>query len=238
MMCDHYQMTDGWILALDNLNLAFIVIFTAEMLLKMFALRYHYFAEPWNLFDFVVVLLSLAGLFLSDLIEKYFVSPTLLRVVRVAKVGRVLRLIKGAKGIRTLLFSLVMAFPALVNICLLLFLVMFIFAVFGMSLFKNVKVRPGFDDVHNFQTFGKTFSLLFQVRLTKALLRMYCSVCEIRCNSSPPSPLDVHFCRLVRRADGNHKRPRLRPCRRRNRLLRQLRGRDDGGRLHDTVPSP
>ena len=60
----------------------FIVIFTAEMFMKMFALRHHYFAEPWNLFDFVVVLLSLAGLFLSDLIEKYFVSPTLLRVVR------------------------------------------------------------------------------------------------------------------------------------------------------------
>ncbi len=58
-----------------------------------------------------------------------------------AKIGRVLRLIKGAKGIRTLLFSLVMAFPALVNIALLLFLIMFIFAVFGMSLFKNVKIR-------------------------------------------------------------------------------------------------
>ena len=57
------------------------------MLMKMFALRHHYFAEPWNLFDFVVVLMSLASLFLSDLIEKYFVSPTLLRVVRVAKVS-------------------------------------------------------------------------------------------------------------------------------------------------------
>ena len=53
--------------------------------MKMFALRHHYFAEPWNIFDFVVVMLSLASLFLSDLIEKYFVSPTLLRVVRVAK---------------------------------------------------------------------------------------------------------------------------------------------------------
>jgi hypothetical protein len=165
MMCDHFQQSEAWTFALDNFNLSFIVIFSAEMLLKMFALRHHYFAEPWNLFDFVVVMLSLAGLFLSDLIEKYFVSPTLLRVVRVAKVGRVLRLIKGAKGIRTLLFSLVMAFPALINICLLLFLVMFIFAVFGMSLFRNVKIRPGFDDVHNFQTFGKTFSLLFQVNI-------------------------------------------------------------------------
>ena len=82
-----------------------------------------------------------------------------------AKIGRVLRLIKGAKGIRTLLFSLIMAMPALLNIGLLLVLVMFIFSVFGMSLFKNVKIRPGFDDVHNFQTFGKTFSLLFQVNI-------------------------------------------------------------------------
>ena len=129
--------------------------------MKMFALRQHYFVEPWNLFDFVVVLMSLASLFLSDLIEKYFVSPTLLRVVRVAKVGRILRLIKGAKGIRTLLFSLVMAMPALLNIGLLLGLVMFIFAVFGMSLFKNVKIRGGFNDVHNFKTFFKTFILLF-----------------------------------------------------------------------------
>ena len=136
------------------------------MLMKMFALRHHYFAEPWNLFDFFVVMMSLASLFLSDLIEKYFVSPTLLRVVRVVKVGRVLRLIKGAKGIRTLLFSLVMSMPALLNIGLLLTLVMFILAVFGMSLFKDVKIRGGFNDVHNFKTFFKTFILLFQMATT------------------------------------------------------------------------
>ena len=36
------------------------------------------------------------------------------------KIGRILRLIKSAKGIRTLIFSLIMALPALVNIALLL----------------------------------------------------------------------------------------------------------------------
>merc|ERR1719507_1391211 len=163
MMCDHYNQSKEWTFVLDNLNLGFIVIFSAEMFMKMFALRHYYFAEPWNLFDFFVVMMSLASLFLSDLIEKYFVSPTLLRVVRVVKVGRVLRLIKSAKGIRTLLFSLIMSMPALLNICLLLFLVMFIFAVFGMSLFKNVQIRGGFNDVHNFKTFFKTFILLFQM---------------------------------------------------------------------------
>lgn len=103
------------------------------------------------------------GLVLSDIIEKYFVSPTLLRVVRVAKVGRVLRLVKGAKGIRTLLFALAMSLPALFNICLLLFLVMFIFAIFGMSFFMHVKDKSGLDDVYNFKTFGQSMILLFQV---------------------------------------------------------------------------
>ncbi|CAF4904551.1 unnamed protein product, partial [Rotaria socialis] len=52
---------------------------------------------------------------------KFFVNPTLLRVVRVARVGRILRLVKGAKGIRTLLFALAVSMPALFNIGLLLF---------------------------------------------------------------------------------------------------------------------
>lgn len=85
--------------------------------------------------------------------------------MRVAKVGRVLRLVKGAKGIRTLLFALAMSLPALFNICLLLFLVMFIFAIFGMSFFMHVKNKGGIDDVYNFQTFGQSMILLFQVSI-------------------------------------------------------------------------
>nr|QLB38375.1 Nav3-2 [Apolygus lucorum] len=163
MTLDHYQQTEMFSFVLDMLNMIFIVIFSSECLLKIFALRYHYFKEPWNLFDFVVVILSILGLVLSDIIEKYFVSPTLLRVVRVAKVGRVLRLVKGAKGIRTLLFALAMSLPALFNICLLLFLVMFIFAIFGMSFFMHVKDKSGLDDVYNFKTFGQSMILLFQM---------------------------------------------------------------------------
>ena len=100
---------------------------------------------------------------MSDIIENYFVSPTLLRVVRVFRVGRVLRLVKSAKGIRTLLFSLAVSLPALINIGLLLFLVMFIFAIFGMSFFMNVKHQYGIDDMFNFETFGRSMILLFQV---------------------------------------------------------------------------
>ncbi|RWS16117.1 skeletal muscle sodium channel alpha subunit-like protein, partial [Dinothrombium tinctorium] len=163
MAADKYKASKTYDMVLDRLNLFFIAIFTAECGLKIFALRWYYFKEPWNVFDFVVVILSIAGSMLKDFIEKYFVSPTLLRVVRVVKIGRVLRLVKGARGIRTLLFALAMSLPALFNICLLLFLVMFIYAIFGMSFFMNVKKRYGIDNTFNFGTFFKSFILLFQM---------------------------------------------------------------------------
>lgn len=110
-----------------------------------------------------VIPLSSAGLAIKEIIEKYFVSPTLLRVVRVFRVGRILRLIKSAKGIRTLLFSLAVSLPALFNIGLLLFLIMFIYAIFGMSFFMHVKHNSGLDELFNFETFGRSMTLLFQV---------------------------------------------------------------------------
>uniref|UniRef100_G1N9C3 Sodium channel protein n=1 Tax=Meleagris gallopavo TaxID=9103 RepID=G1N9C3_MELGA len=148
---------------LYKINLVFIVIFTGECVLKMFALRYYFFTIGWNIFDFVVVILSIAGIVLSDIIEKYFVSPTLFRVIRLARIGRVLRLIRGAKGIRTLLFALMMSLPALFNIGLLLFLVMFIYSIFGMSNFAYVKKEAGIDDIFNFETFGNSIICLFQI---------------------------------------------------------------------------
>ncbi|XP_068072898.1 sodium channel, voltage gated, type VIII, alpha subunit a isoform X4 [Danio rerio] len=145
------------------INFIFIVAFTSEFVLKLFALRHYYFTNGWNIFDCVVVILSIVGMFLADLIEKYFVSPTLFRVIRLARIGRILRLIKGAKGIRTLLFALMMSLPALFNIGLLLFLVMFIFSIFGMSNFAYVKRESGIDDMYNFETFGNSMICLFMI---------------------------------------------------------------------------
>ena len=61
MTLDHYQQSEMWSFALENLNMGFIVIFSSECILKIFALRQYYFKEPWNVFDFVVVILSIFG---------------------------------------------------------------------------------------------------------------------------------------------------------------------------------
>ncbi|KAM5324252.1 sodium channel protein type 3 subunit alpha isoform 1-T1 [Glossophaga mutica] len=175
---------------LSRINLVFIVLFTGEFVLKLISLRYYYFTIGWNIFDFVVVILSIVGMFLAEMIEKYFVSPTLFRVIRLARIGRILRLIKGAKGIRTLLFALMMSLPALFNIGLLLFLVMFIYAIFGMSNFAYVKKEAGIDDMFNFETFGNSMICLFQITTSAGWDGLLAPIL----NSAPPDcdPDTIH----------------------------------------------
>uniref|UniRef100_A0AAQ4S0F0 Sodium channel protein n=1 Tax=Gasterosteus aculeatus aculeatus TaxID=481459 RepID=A0AAQ4S0F0_GASAC len=176
---------------LHKINIFFIIIFTGECLLKMISLRHYFFTNGWNVFDFIVVVLSIIGMFLANLIEKYFVSPTLFRVIRLARIGRVLRLIKSAKGIRTLLFALMMSLPALFNIGLLLFLVMFIYAIFGMSNFAYVKRESGIDDLFNFETFGNSMICLFQITTSAGwdgLLAPILNNHEDDCNNSTEHP--------------------------------------------------
>ncbi|KAG8559767.1 hypothetical protein GDO81_017448 [Engystomops pustulosus] len=163
MMIETDEQSDEMENNLYWINMVFIILFTGEFVMKLVSLRHYYFTIGWNIFDFVVVILSIVGMFLADMIENYFVSPTLFRVIRLARIGRILRLIKGAKGIRTLLFALMMSLPALFNIGLLLFLVMFIYAIFGMSNFAYVKKEAGIDDMFNFETFGNSMICLFQI---------------------------------------------------------------------------
>lgn len=109
-------------------------------------------------------LLYLSGIIVEDVLQKDMIlSPGLLRVVRVFRLGRLLRFFEGAKGVRRLLFALVKSLPGLVNIAMLLCLIIFIYAIIGMSSFGYVKKTNGITDVVNFETFGNSMLLLFRV---------------------------------------------------------------------------
>lgn len=63
-------------------NFVFIVIFTGEFLLKLFALRHYYFTNGWNIFDVVVVILSIVGKYSKRVtvfihVKFYFLFSTL-----------------------------------------------------------------------------------------------------------------------------------------------------------------
>nr|XP_006818874.1 PREDICTED: sodium channel protein 60E-like [Saccoglossus kowalevskii] len=163
MAVEHYEQSQQFSDVLDAINIVFVAIFTLEAIMKIIGMRWHYFKRPWNVFDFIIVVLSLLGIILDDLLQSVIISPTLLRVVRVFRIGRVLRLVKAAKGIRKLLFALVISLPALLNIGALLFLVIFIYAILGMNYFGYVKQQGALDDMVNFTTFGNSLILLFRL---------------------------------------------------------------------------
>ncbi|XP_049654283.1 sodium channel protein type 5 subunit alpha-like isoform X1 [Accipiter gentilis] len=160
MMAEGSQ--DGIKDILNKINYFFVAVFTGECVIKILALRHYFFTSGWNIFDLAVVVLSLVSIGLSEGFQSFF-SPTLLRIFRLARIGRILRLVRKARGIRTLLFALLMSLPALFNIGLLLFLVMFIYAIVGMTNFACVGWEGGIDNLFNFQTFDSSILCLFQI---------------------------------------------------------------------------
>ncbi|NXV79480.1 SCN5A protein, partial [Atlantisia rogersi] len=152
---------------LNKINYFFVAVFTGECVIKILALRHYYFTSGWNIFDFVVVVSSLVSKYQSLLDQlmcfRTLFSPTNLRIFRLVRIGRILRLIRKARGIRTLLFALLMSLPALFNIGLLLFLIMFIYAIVGMTNFACLGWEGGINNLFNFQTFDSSILCLFQI---------------------------------------------------------------------------
>ncbi|XP_037684693.1 sodium channel protein type 11 subunit alpha [Choloepus didactylus] len=182
---------------LEHLNLTFVVIFAVECLIKIFALRQYYFTNGWNLFDCVVVVLSIVSAIISALEhqEQIPFPPTLFRIVRLARIGRILRLVRAARGIRTLLFALMMSLPSLFNIGLLLFLVMFIYAIFGMNCFSKVAPEAGIDDIFNFQNFVNSMLCLFQITTSAGWDALLSPMLQPKDSGNPN--FESHYLRVI-----------------------------------------
>ncbi|CAK8685583.1 unnamed protein product [Clavelina lepadiformis] len=159
---EHYEMSDAWRSTLRVTDITFTALFSLEAALKLIGMRHHYFRDIFNVFDFFVILVSITGFILENLVA-LDVSPTLLRVVRVFRVFRVLRVVRAARGIRRLILTLIISIPALFNIAVLLSVFIIIFAILGVTLFMDVKLNGALNDQVNFQTFGNALMVLFRL---------------------------------------------------------------------------
>lgn len=100
---------------------------------------------------------------MSIFFKDYTTASAILDVLRMLRVTRVFRLFKFLKGIRKLIVAFLISIPGLLNISGLLFLLMYIYAIVGMNFFMNIKLQNSFSQTVNFQTFGKSFLLLFRL---------------------------------------------------------------------------
>ena len=61
MAIDHYNQTQAVAEALEMMNIIFTTIFLLEAVVKIIGLRYHYFRFLWNIFDFIILIMSILG---------------------------------------------------------------------------------------------------------------------------------------------------------------------------------
>uniref|UniRef100_A0A668A423 Voltage-dependent L-type calcium channel subunit alpha n=1 Tax=Myripristis murdjan TaxID=586833 RepID=A0A668A423_9TELE len=163
----HYEQSKLFTSVMDILNMIFTVVFTVEMVVKLLALRaHHYFIDPWNSFDALIVVGSVLDIAVSEFSgggkgESGKVSITFFRLFRVL---RLVKLLSKGEGIRTLLWTFIKSLQALPYVGLLIAMIFFIYAVIGMQTFGKVAIdeSTSINRNCNFQTFFMAVLVLFR----------------------------------------------------------------------------
>ncbi|XP_045927642.1 voltage-dependent L-type calcium channel subunit alpha-1C isoform X4 [Micropterus dolomieu] len=161
----HHGQTKNFNDAMNILNMLFTGLFTVEMILKLIAFKPRgYFSDPWNVFDFLIVIGSIIDVILSEINnseENARISITFFRLFRVM---RLVKLLSRGEGIRTLLWTFIKSFQALPYVALLIVMLFFIYAVIGMQMFGKIALQDNtqINRNNNFQTFPQAVLLLFR----------------------------------------------------------------------------
>ncbi|XP_065072313.1 voltage-dependent L-type calcium channel subunit alpha-1D-like [Rhopilema esculentum] len=161
---------------LEMLNLFFTLIFTLEACLKLIAYKLNYFRDGWNVFDFLIVFMTLIGAFVNHYKNDSTIDPSFFRLFRAF---RLIKLLKQGYNIRVLLWTFLQSFKALPYVMLLILMLFFIYAVIGMQLFGRVKLdrKTQLNDFNNFTSFSKALQVLFRCATGEAwhMVMLACS---------------------------------------------------------------
>ncbi|XP_068624737.1 muscle calcium channel subunit alpha-1-like [Battus philenor] len=160
---EHYNQPK-WLDYFQNYaNYLFVVLFTMEMLVKMYALGFQgYFVSLFNRFDCFVMVCSIVelGLTITNTIPQLGIS-----VLRCVRLLRVFKVTKYWRSLSNLVASLLNSIQSIFSLLLLLFLFIMIFALLGMQVFGG---RFDYDPVqekerHNFDSFWQAVLTMFQI---------------------------------------------------------------------------
>ncbi|MFK7838624.1 MAG: ion transporter [Sulfitobacter sp.] len=135
------NMTGPVVGMLDNVCLG---IFVVELLLKLFVYRFRFFRDGWNVFDFLIVGISLVP------------ATQGLSALRALRILRVLRLVSTAPRLRRVVEGFITSLPGMASVFVLMALIFYIGSVIATKLFGDT-----FPDW--FGTMGRSGYSLFQI---------------------------------------------------------------------------
>ena len=132
-----------WIILADRI---IIGIFCLELALKLWSYRLSFFKSGWNIFDLLIV-----GISIMPAQEQFAVLRTL-------RILRVLRLLSVVPQMRKVVEALLLSIPGLFSIAGLLSIIFYVFAVLATKLFGTTpELAPLFGNI------GHSMYTLFQV---------------------------------------------------------------------------
>ncbi|EAT36648.1 AAEL011280-PA, partial [Aedes aegypti] len=134
--------------ALEKIEYIFLVIFTAECVMKLIAYGFimhpgSYLRNGWNILDFTIVVIGMISTALSNLMKEGFD----VKALRAFRVLRPLRLVSGVPSLQVVLNSILRAMVPLLHIALLVLFVIIIYAIIGLELFSGKLHKTCFHNV-------------------------------------------------------------------------------------------
>lgn len=129
---------------IEMLDTICLSIFAIELLLKLFVYRSSFFRDGWNIFDFVIVSISLVP------------AAQGLSVLRALRILRLLRVLSVMPSLRRVVEGLMSALPGMGSVFLLMGIIFYIGSVMATKLFGD-----SFPDW--FGTIGHSAYSLFQI---------------------------------------------------------------------------
>lgn len=138
------ELMGPYLALLFRIDLAFLALFTIEIILKLIVYRFSFFKSGWNVFDFTIVVISLLP-FIQGL--------SVLRALRVLRVLRLISVIPQFRKVTQAFFDSLSGLAAIGTILLILF---YVGAVMTTKLFGAT-----FPDW--FGTIGHSLYSLFQI---------------------------------------------------------------------------
>lgn len=107
------------------------IYFLIEIVIKMSAEEKlsNFFKSGWNIFDFVIVAVTLIPLDNSQMAA----------IARLLRIFRVLRLLNSRPELKKIIDMLIGAIPSIVDIVILMFIIFYVYAIIGNFLFEDAK---------------------------------------------------------------------------------------------------
>ncbi|XP_015775473.1 PREDICTED: cation channel sperm-associated protein 4-like [Acropora digitifera] len=116
------------------LDQCLMTIFVCEILVKWYHGFFMFWRRGWNVLDFFIVI----ALLLGPLLSTGSGSRGVLRILRVLRAFRSLRSISSLPGLQIVVQTILQSIPDMANIVLLLVIIMLVFSVIAVTLFRDV----------------------------------------------------------------------------------------------------